>query len=165
MLIGVFSDVHDHLDNLRKALGIFREREVQALIFCGDFCSPIPSRVVAGEFDGEVHCVFGNGDGDRFLMLTVANTQYPNLKLHGEYAELEFEGVKVAVTHYPFYARALARTGDYQAVFSGHTHEAHRERIDNCLWMSPGDVMGWKGQATCAIYDTATNSAEIVPIS
>jgi len=165
MLIGVFSDVHDHLDNLRKALGIFREREVQALIFCGDFCSPIPSRVVAGEFDGEVHCVFGNGDGDRFLMLTVANTQYPNLKLHGEYAELEFEGVKVAVTHYPFYARALARTGDYQAVFSGHTHEAHRERIDNCLWMSPGDVMGWKGQATCAIYDTATNSGEIVPIT
>lgn len=165
MLIGVFSDVHDHLDNLRKALGIFNEREVQALIFCGDFCSPIPSRVVAGEFDGEVHCVFGNGDGDRFLMLTVANTQYPNLKLHGEYAELEFEGVKVAVTHYPFYARALARTGDYQAVFSGHTHEAHRERMDNCLWMSPGDVMGWKGQATCAIYDTATNSGEIVPIS
>jgi putative phosphoesterase len=165
MLIGVFSDVHDHLDNLRKTLAIFNQREVQALIFCGDFCSPIPSRVVAGEFDGEVHCVFGNGDGDRFLMLTVANTQYPNLKLHGEYAELEFEGVKVAVTHYPFYARALARTGDYQAVFSGHTHEAHRERIDNCLWMSPGDVMGWKGQATCAIYDTATNSGEIVAIS
>ncbi|UCC89277.1 MAG: metallophosphoesterase [Anaerolineales bacterium] len=164
MLIGVLSDIHDNLDNLIQALAIFRERGVKALIFCGDFCSPIPSRVMAGEFQGDVHCVFGNGDGDKFLMLHVAKTQYPNLKLHGEYAELEFEGVKVAVTHYPFYARALARTGDYQAVFSGHTHEASQERINDCLWLNPGDVMGWKGKSSCAVYDTATNSGEIVSI-
>ena len=164
MLIGVFSDVHDHLDNLRKALEIFKEREVQGLIFCGDFCSPIPARLVAEEFEGDIHCVFGNGDGDRFAILSAANSQYRNLKLYGEYAELEFEGVKVAVTHYPFYAEALARTGDYQAVFSGHTHEAHQDRINDCIWMSPGDVMGRKGKATCAIYDTAANSGEIVAI-
>ena len=65
------------------------------LIFCGDFCSPIPARLVAEEFEGDIHCVFGNGDGDRFAMLSAANSQYPNLKLYGEYAELEFEGVKV----------------------------------------------------------------------
>jgi putative phosphoesterase len=165
MLIGVLSDVHDNLDNLRQALEIFKTRKVKALIFCGDFCSPIPSRVMAGEFEGEVHCVFGNGDGDRFTISNVANTQYPNLKLHGEYAELEFDGVKVAVTHYPFYARALARTGDYQAVFSGHTHELYEEKIGNCLWLNPGEVLGWKGKATCAIYDPATNSAEIVTIN
>jgi putative phosphoesterase len=165
MLIGVLSDIHDNLDNLRKALKIFKDRGVQALIFCGDFCSPIPSRVMAGEFQGDVHCVFGNGDGDRFAMLNAANTRYPNLKLHGEYAELEFEGVKVAVTHYPFYARALARTGDYQAVFSGHTHEAREERIVGCLWVNPGDILGWKGQPSCAVYDTATNSVEIVTIA
>jgi putative phosphoesterase len=164
MLIGVLSDIHDNLDNLRKALAIFEERGVQALIFCGDFCSPIPPRVMAGEFEGDVHCVFGNGDGDRFAMLNAANTQYPNLKLHGEYAELEFEGVKVAVTHYPFYARALARTGDYQAVFSGHTHEARQERIGACLWVNPGEILGWKGKASCAVYDTAANSVDIVSI-
>jgi putative phosphoesterase len=165
MLIGVLSDVHDNLDNLRKALEVFEERGAEALIFCGDFCSPIPARVMAGEFKGEVHCVFGNGDGDRFLMLNAANTQCPNLKLYGEYAELEFEGVKVAVTHYPFYARALARTGDYQAVFSGHTHEASLERINDCLWLNPGDVMGWKDKGSCAIYNAATNSGEIVTIA
>lgn len=165
MLIGVFSDVHDNLGNLRQALTLFKERGAEALIFCGDFCSPIPSRVMGAEFEGEVHCVFGNGDGDRFAISNVARTQYPNLKLHGEYAELEFDGVKVAVTHYPFYAKALARTGDYQAVFSGHTHELHEERIGACLWLNPGEILGWKGQATCALYDTATNSVEIITIS
>ncbi len=164
MLIGVFSDVHDNLDNLDRVLKIFNERGVEALIFCGDFCSPIPSRVMGAAFKGEIHCVFGNGDGDRFAMSNVAKNQYSNLKLHGEYAELEFDGVKIVVTHYPFYAKALARTGDYSAVFSGHTHELHKERIGDCLWLNPGEVLGWKGQATCAIYDTATNSATIVTL-
>ena len=165
MLIGVFSDVHDNLDHLRQALEIFKQRGVEALIFCGDFCSPIPSRVMAGGFEGDIHCVFGNGDGDRFAILNVAKSQYPNLILHGEHAELEFDGVKVAVTHYPFYAKALARTGDYDAVFSGHTHKLHQERIGDCLWVNPGEVLGWQGQATCALYDTTTNAVEIVTIS
>lgn len=164
MLIGVFSDIHDNLENLNKALRVFKERDVQALIFCGDFCSPIPSRIIGAEFKGDVHCVFGNGDGDRFTISNVASSQYPNLKLHGEYAELNFEGVKVAVTHYPFYAKALARTGDYSAVFSGHTHERYQEWIGDCLWLNPGEVLGWKGEATCVIYNTATHSAEEVKL-
>jgi putative phosphoesterase len=164
MLIGVFSDVHDNLANLRRALEVFKERGVAALIFCGDFCSPIPSRVMGAEFKGDIHVVFGNGDGDRFAISNVAKSQYPNLKLHGEYAELEFEGVKVALTHYPFYAKALARTGDYAAVFSGHTHERHEEKIGDCLWLNPGEVLGWQGQATCAIYDTKTNTATYVTL-
>jgi putative phosphoesterase len=163
MLIGVLSDIHDHLDNLRKALNVFKARGAQAIIFCGDFCSPIPSRVMAGDFSGEVYGVFGNGDGDRFLMLQNA-AHYPNLKLLGEHAELEFDGVKVAVTHYPFYAQALARTGDYQAVFSGHTHQAREERFGRCLWVNPGEIMGWKSQPSCAIYDTATNTVELVTL-
>jgi putative phosphoesterase len=157
-----FSDVHDNLSNLQKALDIFLERGAKPLIFCGDFCSPIPARVMGAGFEGDIHSVFGNGDGDRFAMSQVAKMQYPNLKLHGEYAELELGGVKIAVTHYPFYAKALARNGDYQAVFSGHPHELHQESISDCLWLNPGEVWGWKGEAICAIYDTATNSATII---
>ena len=117
---------------------------------------------MGAEFAGDIHCVFGNGDGDRFAIANVARSQYPNLKLHGEYAELEFDGVKVAVTHYPFYARALARTGDYRAVFSGHTHEQHEERLGETLWVNPGEVLGWKGRASCALYDPGANLVEFI---
>ena len=81
MLIGVFSDVHDNLANLRRALEVFKERGAAALIFCGDFCSPIPSRVMGAEFKGDIHIVFGNGDGDRFAISNVAKNQYPNCSL------------------------------------------------------------------------------------
>ena len=163
MKIGVFSDVHDNIDTLRKLLAMFAGRGVKTLIFCGDFCSPIPVREM-GTFDGKIYGVFGNGDGDRFTMLKVAQTDSTNVILHGEYADLSFDGVRVAVTHYPFYAQALARTGDYQAVFSGHTHVVHEERLGDCLWLNPGEVMGWKDRATCALYDTTTNTAEIIEL-
>ena len=163
MIIGVCSDFHDHLDNLRKTLAIFADHQVEAIVFCGDFCSPIPARVISAEFKGDIHCVFGNGDGDRFLIAGVAR-QNPHLKLHGQHAVLDFDGVKVAATHYPFYANALARTGDYQAVFSGHTHKANTERFGDCLNLNPGEVMGFTGEASCAVYDTDKNDAEIILI-
>ncbi len=163
MRIGVLSDIHDNLENLAKALNLFSERSISTLIFCGDFCSPIAARGL-GAFEGDVHCVFGNGDGDPFTICRLATTEFPNLKLHGQHAELQFESVRVAVTHYPLYGRALARTGDYSAVFSGHTHELHEEMINCCLWLNPGEVLGWKGKATCAVYDTETNSAEILTL-
>lgn len=164
MLIGVFSDVHDNLDNLRQVLSIFNERDVETAIFCGDFCSPIPSRVMGESFKGEIHCVFGNGDGDPFTISKFANTEFPNLKLHGQHAELEFDGRKLCVTHYPFYAKALARTGDYDAVFFGHNHTQSEELIDKCLLFNPGEVLGWKGKATFAIYNTSDNKAELITI-
>lgn len=162
MLIGVFSDVHDQLAHLRKALAIYKQRDIETLIFCGDFCSPIPVRMIA-ETGLLTHCVFGNGDGDRFAMAKIA-VEASNLQLHGEYAELAFGEVMVAVTHYPFYAKALARTGDYHAVFTGHTHVMSEEHVGECLLLNPGDVLGLHGTATCAVYDTATNVAEIITL-
>lgn len=158
----MFSDVHDNLENAKKMLDIFTKKGIDTLIFCGDFCSPIPARVLGGGFAGDIHCVFGNGDGDRFTISKFANTEFQNLKLYGEYAELEFEGVKTAVTHYPFYADALAKTGNYKAVFCGHTHILKQENVGDCLVVNPGEVMGWKGDATCVVYNTIDNTIEII---
>ena len=158
------NDVHDNIEKLREALKIYKDRGVETAIFLGDFCSPIPARVMGGEFPGKIHCVFGNGDGDPFTIKKFASTEFPNLELHGIHAEIEFDGVKVAITHYPFYGQALARTGDYAAVFSGHTHQVNEERFGECLWLNPGEVMGWNGRSTCEIYDTSSNTAEIVDL-
>ncbi len=163
MKIGVLSDIHDNLLAPEKALRLFRAAKIDALIFCGDFCSPIAARAL-GKFSGTVHCVFGNGDGDRFAIGKLANADVPNLKLHGEYAELSIAGHRLAVTHYPLYGNALARTGDFHAVFSGHTHEVHEERFGKCLWLNPGEILEWKGQPTCAIYDPEQHQAQIITL-
>lgn len=163
MKIGVFTDVHDNLKNLNYTLEYFERLSIGDIIFCGDFCSPIPAKRM-GNFKGNIHCVFGNGDGDRFKILEFSLTQFNNLKVYGEHAEIELGQRKIAVTHYPLYATALARTGDYNAVFSGHTHSIQTEVFGDCLWLNPGDVLGLNGTATFAVYDTDTNKAEIIEI-
>lgn len=161
--VGVLSDIHDNLTKLERALAIFRERSIGTLFFLGDFCSPIPSRVLGG-YPGTVHCVFGNGDGDRFAVQAAASTGKSALVLHGEWAEVEVGGRRAALTHYPFYARALARTGDYDAVFHGHTHQPTEERIGNTLLVNPGEVMGWQGAPSVAVWDTETNTVTFVDL-
>lgn len=160
MVLGVFSDVHDHLDNLNAVLEHFTAQGIDTAVFLGDFCSPIPARRMSS-FPGTIHCVFGNGDGDRFTILKFASEPGSSLVLHGEHAELELDGRKMALTHYPFYGQALARTGDYAAVFSGHTHEAASQRFEQCLWLNPGDILGLKGEPSFALYDTTSAEATI----
>ncbi len=163
MLIGVFSDVHDQLEHLDRALETFARMGAETLLFCGDFCSPIPARII-GAFPGDVHAVFGNGDADRFAMLKWATEAAPQFFLHGEHAELSLDGISVALTHYPLYGQALARTGDYDAVFSGHTHEKHREMFGSAVWLNPGEVLGWKDKPTCALFDTSTRESEFITL-
>lgn len=86
------------------------------------------------------------------------------MQLHGEWAELELGGRSVALTHYPFYAQALARTGDYSAVFRGHTHDRHEHRFGDTLWVNPGEVLGWKGHPSVAVWDTEANVVALVEL-
>ena len=160
MRIGVISDIHDNLSGLRTILSLLSEGGVDTVVFCGDFCSPIVARELLACFDGQIHAVFGNGDGDRAAIQRIGVAS-KRLQVHGEWAELELDGRAIALTHYPIYARAMARTGDYHAVFYGHSHQTESERFGECLCVNPGDVMGWKTPPSFAIYDTTENTIEL----
>jgi putative phosphoesterase len=161
MFVGIFSDIHDHMENLKTGLSLFKQKNVASLVFCGDFCSPIPAKFIASSFNGNVHCVFGNGDGDRMTIQKFAFTDHTNLVIHGEWAEIDFENRKVAVTHYPFYAYAIAQLQKYDAVFYGHNHISKVEIFGKTICVNPGDVMGFKNRASVAIYNTENNQVDM----
>lgn len=158
MLAAVLSDTHDHISNLRRALSLARERGAGLLIHCGDLVSPFMLRELAA-FDGPVHVVFGNNEGD-ILLLTQVAAGLPNLTLHGLLGQLELEGKHFAFTHTTELARPLAESGRFAAVFCGHTHAALTERVGECLLLNPGDVMGKDARPSFAIYDPETGLAE-----
>ncbi|MBT8243804.1 MAG: metallophosphoesterase [Winogradskyella sp.] len=163
MKIGIYSDIHDNISNLEKTLQYFKNNAIEHTFFCGDFCSPIPAKVI-GNSGIITHCVFGNGDGDRYTIKNLAFNQFKNLKLNNEYAVIELNNKKIAMTHYPFYANSLARTGDYNLVLCGHTHEAKVEQIKETWLINPGEVMGWKGNASFVVFDFKKNSVEVIKI-
>ena len=56
MKLSVISDTHDHKDNILKAVSIMNERNVDALIHCGDYVAPFVKRW----FDGLNHNIKKN---------------------------------------------------------------------------------------------------------
>ena len=158
MRIAVLSDIHDNIWKLDEVL---RQLDgMDALLFCGDFCAPFTLADMAAGFAGPVHVVFGNNDGDQLLLSRVA-AQANNVILHGDYALLELDSRKIAVTHYPELAGALAASGLYDLVCYGHDHTRHMERIGDTVLLAPGEVMGRFGVCSYATYDTDAGNATI----
>jgi uncharacterized protein len=162
MLLSILSDTHDNIWSLQAALP--RLAQAEAAIHCGDLVSPFMLRQLGEGMAGKpVHMVWGNNNGDLLLIQSIA-AQLGNITLHGELAELELGGVRIAVNHYPNIGRALAASGKYDLVCFGHTHKVFEEKVGNCLLLNPGELMGLYGRRTFAVYDTATRKVEWVEV-
>jgi predicted phosphodiesterase len=108
--------------------------------------------------------VFGNNDGDKMNISRLMNEANSQVKFFGEAdGKLELDCRKIAMTHYPFYANALARTGDYDLVCFGHDHKGRIETHGKCLAVNPGCLNPVRPDDTVgfAIYDTAAHKAEL----
>jgi putative phosphoesterase len=160
MRIAILSDIHDNIWKLETLLDSLVADQI---IFCGDFCAPFTLGQIAVGFKGPIDVVFGNNDGDQFLLARVAG-QHEHVTLHGDFAELDLDGRQVAVTHYPEIGRALAKGGIHDLVCHGHSHERVITREGDTLRVNPGEVMGRFGLSTYALYDTRTGQAEFVEV-
>jgi len=162
MRVAVLSDIHDHLGNLAAALASVSAAE--ALICCGDLCSPFVMDVLA-RFPGQVHIVFGNNDADLFRITRKSSER---VRVHGELLETVLDGKKVAVNHFDYIARPMAQSGLYDIVCYGHNHDFLVTRVGRTLAINPGAIMGarfpggrWEEVVpTFVIVDTETLTVE-----
>lgn len=156
MQVAIVSDTHDNIWNLQKALSRIEIAEV--LIHCGDLCSPFMIKHLAEGFpDRPIHIVWGNNDGDPRMICQVAE-DYPHVFLWGQFTELELDGKRIAVNHYPEIALPLSLSGRYDLVCYGHDHQAHESRKGSCTLLNPGELLGMKGRPSFAWYDTVTDT-------
>jgi putative phosphoesterase len=158
MKIGVISDSHDQVWNLRVALKALNG-EADLLIHCGDLCSPFIVPMLAQDFDGPVHAVFGNNDADRFRIERLA-AKSGQVQIEGEAWLTGIEGVKIAVQHFDDLARPLAESGRYDLVCFGHNHRLEVDRVGDSWLINPGAIMGYAPGAgsdvepTFVVFDT-----------
>ena len=162
MKIAVMSDTHDHLANLEAAIGRINGYGADMLCHCGDLCSPFVIERLAA-FEGPVHVVFGNNEGDRFTIERVAE-RFANVRLHGEVGFVEIPEGTIAITHRPEFAFGLASTGSYLAVFFGHTHRRERRTVCNTTLLNPGELMGLRETPGWIVFDTETGVEEIFTV-
>lgn len=158
MKIAIISDIHDNIWKLEGALTGIADRGAEALCCCGDLCAPFIVPQLAKGFSGPIHIVFGNNDGDPYRIAQNA-AQFEHVSLHGEFAELELGGKRVALVHFPELGRPLASSGRYDLVCFGHDHTYADQREGETLLVNPGEIMGRFGTSTFVIYDTELDQA------
>lgn len=163
MKLIVCSDIHDNIWALQRALDGLSS-EGATLLFCGDFCAPFTLVQLAEGFAGPIHIVWGNNDGDKFL-LTQQASRFAHVALHGEIAEFDCAGRRILANHYPPIARRLAESASADIVCYGHDHIAHEVVLANgVLLLNPGEIMGRFGRSTYHIIDLMSMRGESVEV-
>ena len=162
MKLAMCSDIHDNIWILERALE--QMQDADALLFCGDFCAPFTLVQLAEGFCGPIHVVWGNNDGDKWLLTRQASC-FAHVQLYGELAELELDGLSVALTHYPEIAEGLVHSGKYHLVCYGHNHRADDRQVGAARLINPGELMGRFGVSTFALFDTQTSVSELRQVS
>lgn len=162
MLVGIFADAHDHLDNIRRVVTLFNEARCELAVFAGDFVSTIalpPLRKLACPMIAS----FGDNEGNKPGLLA-------GIKIIGTLGEPPFcfrtpDGTRFVVAHMERQLREA--DGDYDVIISAHTHKPRIERDEHGrLWINPGETSGWTYcRPTVAFLDTTTREARIVPLA
>lgn len=169
MKVTIVSDSHDHGDLLARALQQARDWGAQAAFHCGDVIGAHTLRR-ALKIGLPLHVVHGNNLGDIPALMRLVSESNGGLAYHGSDAALELGGRRLFMIHYPHLAHGMALTGDYDAVFCGHSHRAEIRVVDNVrggrtALVNPGTVAGLAAPPTFALGDLATLTFEIRTLS
>ena len=159
MKIGIISDSHDNLVNVRKAVSRFKKERSDLVIHLGDFVSP----PMIMEFKGlNLLAVFGNNDGEKFKL--IKTFQEIGGEIKGGFFETELDGLKTAIYHgtESGITQALIGSGKYDLVLTGHTHKRMEAKKGKTLAINPGTAHGFGGEATIALFDTITKKTKFV---
>lgn len=156
MIIAVMSDSHDHMENLKRAVNGAAEKGAGMIIHCGDLVAPFMLPILAGP-GLPVHAVFGNNDGDRYLLTKFSLTKFTNVTFHGEWGKADCgDGFTAAFTHYRETAFGLLYEGRFGLVCYGHTHQHYAKKEGETLFLNPGEIMGKDETPGYCLVDTKT---------
>lgn len=159
MIVGVLSDSHDNLVELKKALDILQAEGAEFIIHAGDYVAPFSVQLLA-ELPIPWRGVLGNNDGE-----IVGILQKSEGKVSGPFLEIEERGFRIWVSHYYQPAKWAFASGHFDLVVFGHTHEAIVKEEGRSILLNPGEVCGLlSGRGTVAVCNLEKRVAKLVNI-
>jgi putative phosphoesterase len=164
MKIGILSDTHGNLSATESAAQLFAEAGVGAVLHCGDIGGNeilIELAAILHPFEISVYAVLGNVDGssrDWKFIPTIMGVQRME-----RFGEVELDGKRIALLHSDDRLRfqKAVFSGQYDFVFTGHSHALHDHTIGNTRCINPGTA-GMGSPNTCVILDLSSGELTIL---
>ena len=157
MRIGIVSDTHNNIKNVKKVIELFNNFKVEKVIHTGDITQP---KVLSQfkDLQAQLYGVFGNNDQER------AGLEH-EIKARGFFFQdppllLTWNAREIIVVHDPLEFEGHLNGQDL--AIHGHTHRYRMEKVDGTLFFNPGESAGMmEGRNAIGIVDLETISAEI----
>ena len=137
MRIGVVSDTHNNLANVRRIVALFNEAEVCRVVHTGDITKAQTLDLFA-DLRAPLYGVYGNNDVERETLEHSASTH--GFTLEDSPLRLDWHGRRIVVVHDPRDLDALQ--DGFDLALHGHTHFHRCERADERLIFNPGECAG-----------------------
>jgi putative phosphoesterase len=153
VIIGIISDTHDNLPQIKKAVDIFNRKKVELVLHAGDFVSPF-TFLEFKNLNCPLKGVFGNNDGEGIGELYPAPYQ------------VNINQKNIIILHKEKLIDALAESQKYEVIIYGHTHRTNLHKIGKTIIINPGECGGWlTGKSTIALLDLENLEAKIINLA
>ena len=158
MRIGVVSDTHNQLRNVRRIVELFNTARVDRVVHTGDITQGRTLEAFAG-LEAPLVGVFGNND-EREPLRAVARDA--GIQLQEPPLSISWHEKRLLVVHDPHFL-SDAQLAAHDVVLHGHTHRSVHERRGGALLFNPGECAGHlPGYNRIGVLDLATLEAEIL---
>jgi|TARA_B110000438_G_scaffold177881_1_gene169996 uncharacterized protein len=153
MLIGVVSDTHNNIKNIKKIIDLFNEAQVELVIHTGDISKAATLKIFSA-LDCPLMGVFGNNDRLEEGLQEVCKEN--NFTFQEPPLSLILDNKKIAVFHEPELIDDYIK--DHQnidVILHGHTHRYKEEIIENTIYFNPGESAGsLEGKSAIGLINT-----------
>ncbi|SHF17826.1 hypothetical protein SAMN02745164_01947 [Marinitoga hydrogenitolerans DSM 16785] len=155
----IISDTHDNMYKMKEIEKIIERENITAVFHCGDFVAPFVLPYILKE-GIEFYGVFGNNDGEKLLL----NEKSGKRILPGP-REIKIDNYNILMMHEPYSLNAAEKSGLYDFIFFGHTHEIVHRKTEKTIIVNPGESSGWlTNRATIALIDPHDKEVNIMEI-
>ncbi len=161
MKIGIISDTHDRVSEIRKAINIFKELDAELIIHLGDYVAPFTAKPFV---DSKINFlgIFGNNDGEKFGLIKAFS---PVGKIYNPPYETTIDNKIFLLLHDPVTLEAYIKSQKYDYILYGHLHKKHKEVSGKTRILNPGETCGIiSGVSSIAYIDTVKDIIEIIDL-
>ncbi len=140
MKIGIISDTHDNSPAIVWIIEYLNQHDIPVALHAGDMINPGILFRFRDHYQGHLHFVFGNNDGEQALAERRSH-ESQNLTCHLTEMRLELEGRKIFMNHYSSISESVAKSGEFDISIGGHDHLFRVITYDSCLFINPGNTV------------------------
>lgn len=152
MIIGVVSDTHNNIKNIKNIIHIFNKENVDVVLHTGDI-----SKAKTLKMFSLLNCplmgVFGNNDRIEVGLSEICS-EY-NFNFQEPPFVFSLDSRKIAIFHEPDLIKKFVKDHpDFDLILHGHTHRYREEKINNTTYFNPGESAGFlKGKSALGIIN------------